>query len=215
MKTFLTAIPASLLLLAGGCSSPKVEVRVDAINSPTPQVSRDYTLAARVGSNELINQEVAALLRTELSARGFAENGTGKGELTITYDYGLGAPRTVARRTSEPVYGWDFDNSDVIVTQTPAPGGGFVTTTQRVTRPPSMRVMGYNEGSVPVSVFDKFLTLNAIGPKGPAWTVTAQTTGESDDLRRAIPFLSKAAAAKAGSNTGGQIVISYELEEKK
>lgn len=206
----------ALALVAGGCSTPRHEVRVDAINAPTP-ASKDYSrLTGGTGTNSLLDAEVAAQVRTELAGRGFRETSVpAPGVLTLSYDYGLRAPRNVARRFSEPLYGWDFDTSDVVVTQTPAPGGGFTTTTHRVSRPPSMRVIGYNEGSVSVSVVDKFLTVSASNEKGQVWSVTAVSSGENDDIRRVLPILARAVADKAGENTGGQVILSYKPEEFK
>lgn len=213
----LVPILLPLALLAGGCSTPVHEVRVDAINSPAGATTRDYSkLAASSESNALLNAEVASVLASELASKGFHETATpSPGTLRLTFEYGLRTPRNVARRVSEPMYGWDFDHSDVIVTQTPAPGGGFTTTTQRISRPPSMRVVGYNEGNVTVSVIDKFLTVNASTASGPAWSVTAISSGESDDIRRVLPILARAVADKAGSNTGGQVTITYRPEEFK
>ena len=205
-----------IALLASGCAAPRHEVRVDAINSPAP-TSKDYSrLTGGTGSNSLLDAEVAAQVKAELAGRGFRETSVvSPGVLTLSYDYGLRAPRNVARRYSEPLYGWDFDTSDVVVTQTPAPGGGFTTTTHRISRPPSMRVIGYNEGSVSVSVVDKFLTVTASDEKGQVWSVTAVSSGENDDIRRVLPLLARAVADKAGDSTGGQVILSYKPEEFK
>jgi hypothetical protein len=202
-RPVLTAA-ASLLLFGGfGCSS-HYQVKVDAISRPATGKGISYRIrhkGASLGAEEgLREQEVAGFVRTALSGKGMYEAPSEElADLVVEIDFGIEKPRPKLEKNSVPVYtqvggGVRYENVPV----TDASGRPAVRTVA-VYQPPRTELVGYQDMVIPVSVYEKYLSITAREarpaegkPPEELWSVRVSSEDASDDLRKYLPLLASA-----------------------
>lgn len=216
----------ALALLVGGCTNAYT-VKVDSLAKPKAEESVSYKIVNKnpaVSEDSLRYKEAAAHVRTALSGKGLYEApDPEKADLIVALDYGVGPPQSRMEPVSEPVY---LQLPGQIRVERMQVGtdrnGNPVYQTVTVQDPPRTEFVGYREYLVTVTVYEKYLRLNAAENKPAAegrppteiWTVDITSEGESRDLRKALPILAAASIDYVGVDSKGQKTVRIKDTDK-
>lgn len=219
-------VTISLALLAGGCTS-SYTVKVDSVAKPKAEESVSYKIINKnpaVAEDSLRYKEAASHVRTALSGKGLYEApDPEKADLIVALDYGVGPPQTRMEPVSEPVY---VQLPGQIRTERMRIGtdrnGNPVYQDVIVQDPPRTEFVGYREYLVKVTLYEKYLRLNAAEnkpategrPPTEMWTVDITSEGESRDIRKALPILAAASIDYVGIDSKGQKTVRIKDTDK-
>ena len=222
----LSAVVCAAGSLFSGCANT-YEVKVDSLAKPKAEESISYKIINKnpaVAEDTLRYKEAVGYVRTALSGKGLYEApDADKADLVVAVDYGVGPPQSRRESVSEPVYltlpgQIRFERVQVGVDR----NGNPVYQTVTVQDPPRTEFVGYREYFVTVTVYEKYLRLNATENKPAAegrppseiWTVDVTSEGESRDLRKALPILAAASIDYVGKDSKGQKSIRIKDTDK-
>jgi hypothetical protein len=217
---------AAAALLAAGCAN-STTVKIDSLAKPKAEESISYKILNKnpaVDDDSLRYKEAAGYVRTALSGKGLYEAPDAQNaDLVVSIDYGVGPPQSRREVVSEPVY---VTLPGQMRTERVQVGtdrnGNPVYQTVTVQDPPRTEFAGYREYFVTVTVYEKFLRLNATENKPAAegrppseiWTVDITSEGESRDIRKALPILAAASIDYVGKDSLGQKTIRIKDTDK-
>ncbi|MBU2490548.1 MAG: hypothetical protein KKA60_14265 [Proteobacteria bacterium] len=218
-----------LALLAAGCASGPggMMVKVDAIVNPEVSGGRAYLLVSgmpNVQENDLLFRELSRYPEAALDRAGYGPAGEpGPGGLAILFSYGVGGADTVYSGYDSPLYEPGLHSwaaPVVIPTGNGDPDGEFSSRIIVVPQGPVWR--GGASTLESEEVFTRWFALEAVAwepwtrdrKKEPVWMVMVKSRGPSDDLRRLIPLMVRAAGPYLGKDTGGQVTVVIELPKK-
>lgn len=217
---------AAAVLLAAGCAN-STTVKIDSLAKPKAEESISYKILNKnpaVDDDSLRYKEAADYVRTALSGKGLYEAPDAqKADLVVSLDYGVGPPQSRREVVSEPVY---ITLPGQMRTERVQVGtdrnGNPIYQTVTVQDPPRTEFAGYREYFITVTVYEKFLRLNATENKPAAegrppseiWTVDITSEGESRDIRRALPILAAASIDYVGKDSLGQKTIRIKDTDK-
>ena len=217
---------AAAVLLAAGCAN-STTVKIDSLAKPKAEESISYKILNKnpaVDDDSLRYKEAAGYVRTALSGKGLYEAPDAQNaDLVVSIDYGVGPPQSRREVVSEPVY---VTLPGQMRTERVQVGtdrnGNPVYQTVTVQDPPRTEFAGYREYFVTVTVYEKFLRLNATENKPAAegrppseiWTVDITSEGESRDIRKALPILAAASIDYVGKDSLGQKTIRIKDTDK-
>lgn len=221
----LVGVTAAVLLAAGCANS--TTVKIDSLAKPKAEESISYKILNKnpaVDDDSLRYKEAADYVRTALSGKGLYEAPDAqKADLVVSLDYGVGPPQSRREVVSEPVY---ITLPGQMRTERVQVGtdrnGNPIYQTVTVQDPPRTEFAGYREYFITVTVYEKFLRLNATENKPAAegrppseiWTVDITSEGESRDIRRALPILAAASIDYVGKDSLGQKTIRIKDTDK-
>ncbi len=212
-------------LFTGGCAN-STTVKIDSLAKPKAEEAVSYRIVNKTGATDdsLRYKEAAGYVRTALSGKGLYEAHDGeKADLAVTLDYGVGPPVQKLEQVSEPVY---LTLPGQIRAERVQVGtdrnGNAVYQTVTVQDPPRTEFAGYREYQIKVTVYEKYLRLNATENKPAAegrpppeiWTVDVTSEGESKDIRKALPVLAAASIDFVGKDSKGQKTIRIKDTDK-
>ena len=210
---------AAAVLLAAGCAN-STTVKIDSLAKPKAEESISYKILNKnpaVDDDSLRYKEAAGYVRTALSGKGLYEAPDNQNaDLVVSIDYGVGPPQSRREVVSEPVYVTLPGQMRMERVQVGTDrNGNPVYQTVTVQDPPRTEFAGYREYFVTVTVYEKFLRLNATENKPAAegrppseiWTVDITSEGESRDIRKALPILAAASIDYVGKDSLGQKTI--------
>jgi hypothetical protein len=221
MKTKIIAATyavLSLLFLAStGCVRSYL-VHVDSISDSSAQLNKTYLILPgnkATAAGDLQFREFAGLLVRAMSIQGYTLAGVSqKPDMEVYLSYGIGEPETHTYSYSEPVWGQTGVN---IYSQTNQYTGKDNVTTQNSTTfmEPQYGVTGYTEKTGAVTVYKKFIIIDAYDLKNGApgaqlreiWKTSIDATGKAKDLRKVFPGMLAAAAIYIGVNTGETLSV--------
>jgi hypothetical protein len=217
---------AAAALLAAGCAN-STTVKIDSLAKPKAEESISYKILNKnsaVDDDSLRYKEAAGYVRTALSGKGLYEAPDNQNaDLVVSIDYGVGPPQSRREVVSEPVYVTLPGQMRVERVQVGTDrNGNPVYQTITVQDPPRTEFAGYREYFVTVTVYEKFLRLNATENKPAAegrppseiWTVDITSEGESRDIRKALPILAAASIDYVGKDSLGQKTIRIKDTDK-
>jgi hypothetical protein len=217
---------AAAVLLAAGCAN-STTVRIDSLAKPKAEESISYKILNKnpaVDDDSLRYKEAAGYVRTALSGKGLYEAPDNQNaDLVVSIDYGVGPPQSRREVVSEPVYVTLPGQMRMERVQVGTDrNGNPVYQTMTVQDPPRTEFAGYREYFVTVTVYEKFLRLNATENKPAAegrppseiWTVDITSEGESRDIRKALPILAAASIDYVGKDSLGQKTIRIKDTDK-
>jgi hypothetical protein len=196
----LALAAASALAIGSGCTT-RHQVKVDAISRPTTEKALSYRIrhkGASLGAEEgLREQEVAGFVRTALSGKGMYEAPADElADMVIEVDFGIEKPRPKLEKNSVPVYTQVGGGVRYETVPVADPSGRPAVRTVAVYQPPRTELVGYQDMVIPVSVYEKYLTISAREarpaegqPPVELWSVRVSSEDGSDDLRRYLPLL--------------------------
>ena len=216
---------AALLVGLAGCTT-SYEMKVDALSKPTAREAVSYrvkTARPDIQEDTLRYKEAAAIVRTTLSGKGMYEApDPEKADVAVTVDYGIGPPRTVREKQSEPVY---VEIPGRIITQTVVAGvdrnGNPIYSTVRYREPPTTVFVGMREYWITRVVYEKYIHLTAREnkpsregrPAQEVWSLSVSTEDESKDLRKYLPLMASAGIDYVGKNSGGSKTITIKAND--
>jgi len=216
----------SLAFVAGGCAN-SYDVKVDSLAKPKAEEAISYKIINKnpaVPDDSLRYKEAAGFVRTALSGKGMYEaSEMEKADLVVALDYGVGPPQSRRETVAEPVYINVPGRIRVERTQVGTDrNGNPVYQNITVQDPPTTEFAGYREYVITVTVYEKFLRLNAVENKPAAegrppseiWTVDITSEGESRDIRKALPILAAASIDYVGKDSKGQKTIRIKDTDK-
>jgi hypothetical protein len=222
----LIAAIAGVALFATGCVN-SYELKVDSLAKPKAEEAVSYKIVNKnpaVPDDSLRYKEAAGFVRTALSGKGLYEaSDAEKADLVVALDYGVGPPLSRRETVSEPVYVQLPGQIRVERVQVGTDrNGNPVYQSVTVQDPPRTEFAGYREYIVTVTVYEKFLRLNAAENKPAAegrppaeiWTVDVTSEGESKDIRKALPILAAASIDYVGKDSKGQKTIRIKDTDK-
>jgi hypothetical protein len=217
---------AAAVLLAAGCAN-STTVKIDSLAKPKAEESISYKILNKnpaVDDDSLRYKEAAGYVRTALSGKGLYEAPDNQNaDLVVSIDYGVGPPQSRREVVSEPVYVTLPGQMRVERVQVGTDrNGNPVYQTITVQDAPRTEFAGYREYFVTVTVYEKFLRLNATENKPAAegrppseiWTVDITSEGESGDIRKALPILAAASIDYVGKDSLGQKTIRIKDTDK-
>jgi len=217
---------AAAVLLAAGCAN-STTVKIDSLAKPKAEESISYKILNKnpaVDDDSLRYKEAAGYVRTALSGKGLYEaTDNQNADLVVSIDYGVGPPQSRREVVSEPVYVTLPGQMRVERVQVGTDrNGNPVYQTITVQDAPRTEFAGYREYFVTVTVYEKFLRLNATENKPAAegrppseiWTVDITSEGESRDIRKALPILAAASIDYVGKDSLGQKTIRIKDTDK-
>mgnify|MGYP000391763180 FL=1 len=217
---------AAAVLLAAGCAN-STTVKIDSLAKPKAEESISYKILNKnpaVDDDSLRYKEAAGYVRTALSGKGLYEAPDNQNaDLVVSIDYGVGPPQSRREVVSEPVYVTLPGQMRMERVQVGTDrNGNPVYQTMTVQDPPRTEFAGYREYFVTVTVYEKFLRLNATENKPAAegrppseiWTVDITSEGESRDIRKALPILAAASIEYVGKDSKGQKTIRIKDTDK-
>lgn len=217
---------AAAVLLAAGCAN-STTVKIDSLAKPKAEESISYKILNKnptVDDDSLRYKEAAGYVRTALSGKGLYEAPDAQNaDLVVSIDYGVGPPQSRREVVSEPVYVTLPGQMRMERVQVGTDrNGNPVYQTMTVQDPPRTEFAGYREYFVTVTVYEKFLRLNATENKPAAegrppseiWTVDITSEGESRDIRKALPILAAASIDYVGKDSLGQKTIRIKDTDK-
>lgn len=227
--TFRLAACASLAVVAiffTGCAN-SYQVKVDSLAKPKAEESISYKIVNKnpaVADDSLRYKEAAGYVRTALSGKGLYEApDPEKADLVVALDYGVGPPQSKREVVSEPVYATIPGQVRTERVQVGTDRNGApIYQTVTVQEPPRSEFVGYREYFVTVTVYEKYLRLNATENKAAAegrppsdiWTVDITSEGESRDIRKALPILAAASIDFVGVDSKGQKIVRIKDTDK-
>ena len=217
---------AAAVLFAAGCAN-STTVKIDSLAKPKAEESISYKILNKnptVDDDSLRYKEAAGYVRTALSGKGLYEAPDNQNaDLVVSIDYGVGPPQSRREVVSEPVYVTLPGQMRMERVQVGTDrNGNPVYQTMTVQDPPRTEFAGYREYFVTVTVYEKFLRLNATENKPAAegrppseiWTVDITSEGESRDIRKALPILAAASIDYVGKDSLGQKTIRIKDTDK-
>ena len=217
---------AAAVLLAAGCAN-STTVKIDSLAKPKAEESISYKILNKnpaVDDDSLRYKEAAGYVRTALSGKGLYEAPDNQNaDLVVSIDYGVGPPQSRREVVSEPVYVTLPGQMRVERVQVGTDrNGNPVYQTITVQDAPRTEFAGYREYFVTVTVYEKFLRLNATENKPAAegrppseiWMVDITSEGESRDIRKALPILAAASIDYVGKDSLGQKTIRIKDTDK-
>jgi hypothetical protein len=217
-KIFLTGlILASVILAASGCVRSYL-VHVDSISDSSAQLNKTYLILPGnkgTGGGDLLFKEFAGLLVRAMAIQGYTiADVSQKPDIEIYLSYGIGEPETHTYSYSEPVWGQTGVN---IYTQTDQYTGknNLTTTNSSTFMEPQYGVTGYTEKTGEVTVYKKFIVIDAYDLKNGTpgaqlreiWKTSIDATGKAKDLRKVFPGMLAAAEKYIGVNTGETLSV--------
>ena len=217
---------AAAVLLAAGCAN-STTVKIDSLAKPKAEESISYKILNKnpaVDDDSLRYKEAAGYVRTALSGKGLYEAPDNQNaDLVVSIDYGVGPPQSRREVVSEPVYVTLPGQMRVERVQVGTDrNGNPVYQTITVQDAPRTEFAGYREYFVTVTVYEKFLRLNATEntpaaegrPPSEIWMVDITSEGESRDIRKALPILAAASIDYVGKDSLGQKTIRIKDTDK-
>jgi len=210
-------ILAVIALAASGCVRSYL-VHVDSISDTSAQLNKTYLIMPGnkdINANDLQFREFASLLVKAMAIQGYIlADVSQKPDLEVYLSYGIGEPETHTYSYSEPVWGQTGVN---IYSETNQYTGKNNVTTQNSSTfmEPQYGVTGYTEKTGEVTVYKKFILIDAFDIKNGSqgsqlkevWKTSIAANGKAKDLRKVFPGMLAAAAKYIGTNTGEELQV--------
>ncbi len=213
-------------LSLAGCSTPTRTVVVDAIADEAVLHDREagYAYILKPGESgippdNLRFREFAGQVEAILKDKGYrrldADQPVPADAAVVYLTYGVGTPRTVTRVYSTPVYGYTGGDR-YRYRQTQVGPDGRIETSGHVFEEPAWDRIGTDVRTDTATYYQLFLNLDAFeyqpGPDPaqqgrPIWSVEVTSDGPSDDLRRWLPRMVRAAEPWIGKSSPGQVRV--------
>jgi hypothetical protein len=213
----------TVFLLLSGCATT-VDVNVNSIVDPTlAHTGKRYVLTSannKKAQNDLFFREFSRYFDAVLQQKGYEKAASlENADLEIFFKYGISDGRTGIYSYPSPIY--DFVGGEFI-TITENAGG---TTGQKVTTihiPARLQQVGTDVQTRSYTLYNRTVSLeartvtksaesSAQRQKNPlVWNTYIYSVGESNDLRKVMPYLAAAAAPYIGLNTGQQITVDLK-----
>ncbi len=217
VRSTLTLHRFCFLALAGlflaGCSTNTYNVKINAISNAEKKSGESYRIVTKNGGNpetDLRAREAVDYVKTALSGRGLYEAPNPENaDMVVEVDYDVEPPRVEFESRSVPVFAPLEGGVRSVIVPTRTPSGAVVFRRVSVLDPPSQELIGFEEKTIPVTVYEKYLRVSARenvksgddSPPEQLWSVYVSNEAEDDDLRKALPVLASVVGDYIGVTT--------------
>lgn len=209
-RTLLLALAAFWL---GGCASNNYDVKINAIANDEKPSGESYRIIAKNGGDprtDLRTKEAVEYVKAALSGRGLYEAPNPENaEMVVEIDYDVEPPRVEFETRSVPVFARIDGGLRSVIVPTRSANGSVSYRRVTVMDPPSQELIGFDQQTVPVTVYEKYLRVSARenvasgddSPPAQLWSVYASNEAEDDDIRSALPVLASVVVDYIGVTT--------------
>ena len=220
-----TALFSVALLFLAGCAST-VDVTVNSIvdTQLTPH-GKLYVLSSDKNQDDLFFREFSRYFDTILQEAGYVKTSSrDEADLDILFKFGISDGRTGMYSYASPIYDFIGGETITITEKTSDPSGQKVTT---IHIPARLERIGTSIETRHYTVFNRTASLQARALNRQSkdtnketkqanplvWSIYVNSIGESNDLRRIMPYLAAAAAPYVGKNTGHLITVDLKPDD--
>jgi len=209
-RTLLLAFAAFWL---GGCATTSYDVKINAISNNDKPSGESYRIIAKNGGDprtDLRTREAVEYVKAALSARGLHEAPNPENaDMVVEVDYDVEPPRVEFETRSVPVFARIDGGLRSVIVPTRSSNGTVSYRRVTVMDPPSQELIGFDQQTVPVTVYEKYLRVSARenlasgddSPPAQLWSVYATNEAEDDDIRSALPVLASVVVDYIGVTT--------------
>jgi hypothetical protein len=216
------SIPTQLcrpLLLAlavvwlSGCATSTYDVKINAIANAEKPSGESYRIIAKNGGDprtDLRTKEAVDYVKAALSGRGLYEAPNPENaDMVVEVDYDVEPPRVEFETRSVPVFARVDGGLRSVIVPTRSSNGTVSYRRVTVMDPPSQELIGFDQQTVPVTVYEKYLRVSARenvasgddSPPAQLWSVYVTNEAEDDDIRSALPVLASVVVDYIGVTT--------------
>lgn len=206
-----------LFLLTVGCAST-VDVTVNSIVDPQlmPEAKR-YVLTGDKSQDDLFFREYSRYFDAVLQNAGYTKtDNRDEADLDIQFKFGISDGRTGVYTFASPIY--DFIGGETItITERTSDANGQKVTTIHI--PARLERVGTSLETRSYTIFNRTASLQARALRrrdednSLVWSIYVNSVGESNDLRRIMPYLAAAAEPFIGKNTGQLVGIVLKRDD--
>lgn len=225
INTFCVFFTA-MVFIAGCASTVGVNVNSIVDTQLTPTGKR-YVLSSDKSEDDLFFREFSRYFDTVLQEAGYIKTtDREEADLDILFKFGISDGRTGMYTYASPIYDFVGGETITITEKTSDPNGQKVTT---IRIPARLERVGSSIETRSYTVFNRTASLQArainkeSADKSSAeenestehlvWSIYVYSVGESNDLRRIMPYLAAAAAPYVGKNTGQLITVDLKPDD--
>jgi len=218
-KTAFTIILAVLLSSCG----VKYHVKVDSFGKG-PMSDMTYTLLP--SSPDILGleyEEYSKYIHLALEEKGYINvDNQDNSKMVIFLNYGISDPSTYETTSSIPQWGQTGVSSSY-TTGSINSYGGYGSYSGTTSYTPSYGITGYTPVTSRHTEYTRYLKLTAVdsnlwknnNESQELWKTSVISTGSSGDLRNVMPYMIVASKPHIGTNTGQQLKIIVDGEDKR
>ena len=187
------------LLAAASCTSSTYNVMINAIANEAKASGESYRIVTKNGGDP----------NTDLRTR--------------EVDYDVEPPRVEFESRSVPIFARMGGGVRSVIVPTRDSNGNIQYRRVSVMDPPSQELIGFEEKTIPVTVYEKYLRVSARenvssgddAPPEQLWSVYVSNEAEDDDIRKALPVLASVVVDYIGvtTETDEEVKVNSETDE--
>ena len=201
------------LLAAAGCTSNTYNVKINAIANEAKESGESYRIVTKNGGDpqtDLRTREAVEYVKTALSGRGLYEAPNPESaDMVVEIDYDVEPPRVEFESRSVPIFARMGGGVRSVIVPTRDSNGNVQYRRVSVLDPPSQELIGFEEKTIPVTVYEKYLRVSARenvasgddAPPEQLWSVYVSNEAEDNDIRNALPVLASVMGDYIGVTT--------------
>jgi hypothetical protein len=225
LRSFLVVFGVGLLV---GCQSNTYNVKINAIANENKAASgASYRIVTKNGGDprtDLRTREAVEYVKAALSGRGLYEAPNPENaDMVVEVDYDVEPPRVEFETRSVPIFARLEGGVRSVIVPTRTSTGEIRYRRVSVMEPPSQELIGFEDKTIPVTVYEKYLRVSAREnitsgddtPPEQLWSVYVSNEAEDDDLRKALPILASVVVDYIGVTTDQdqEVRVNAETEE--
>jgi hypothetical protein len=224
--TKYVAVLAFVVAIAG-CATP-CTVKISSINDGTNRdAGTTYVILRSDGPEDLQFMEFASMVERALKSKNYlriATDGDKTPDLAVFLSYKISEPQQSTSSMLVPITSYQPSETYNVDAQTSyGYGQGHTNTTGTITKAGSYVTTGYQEVTSTETFYTRQITLIAAYYKHfkatkkltPVWQTDLISSGTTGDLRAVFPVMLAAAREQLGSNTGQQIEVDIQANDRR
>lgn len=214
-------------LLAAGCTTNTYNVKINAIANEAKKSGESYRIVTKNGGDprtDLRTREAVEYVKAALSGRGLYEAPNPEtADMVVEVDYDVEPPRVEFESRSVPIFARMEGGLRSVIVPTRTSNGEVRYRRVTVMDPPTQELVGFEEKTVPVTVYEKYLRVSAREnvtsgddtPPEQLWSVYVSNEAEDDDIRKALPVLASVVVDYIGVTTDKdqEVKVNSETDE--
>ena len=224
--TRLLLVSTGMLLFAG-CQTNTYDVKINAIANKEKPSGTSYRIVTKNGGDprtDLRTKEAVEYVKAALSGRGMYEAPNPEtAEMVVEVDYDVEPPRVEFETRQVPVFARIEGGVRSVIVPTRTADGSVVYRRVSVMDPPTQELIGFEDKTIPVTVYEKYLRVSARenvasgddAPPEQLWSVYVSKEAEDNDIRKALPVLASVVVDYIGvtTETDQEVKVNSEDEE--
>jgi hypothetical protein len=156
---------AAAALVFAGCQTNTYDVKINAIANAEKPSGVSYRIVTKNGGDprtDLRTKEAVEYVKAALSGRGLYEAPNPENaEMVVEVDYDVEPPRVEFEQRSVPVFAQIQGGIRSVIVPTRTASGDVRYRRISVMDPPSQELIGFEQKTIPVTVYEKYLRVSA------------------------------------------------------